>query len=108
MAAINRHKAVKNRGNAFKHPDYILYCKPIKYLKMKNSILIAVVSVLCLGSVACQKKYTCQCISGTAEADGQEFEVNSVSKDDAETKCTRYQEQIKGLYNTTAYECKIK
>ena len=72
---------------------------------MKKLIIVAALSV---GFMACDKDYICKCITNSTLIEDAEFEVNSLRKGDATTKCREYQERMEATFAGEAYECRLQ
>jgi hypothetical protein len=61
---------------------------------MRIALLLAVV---CLGFVACNKEYTCECKTDGFPDSVRSFPVNAVKQGQAKDKCGKYQADVNSV-----------
>lgn len=72
---------------------------------MKKILIVAAMS-LCF--MACDKDYICKCTTSSTILEETEFEVNSLRKKEATTKCREYQERMEATFAQESYECRLQ
>src|SRR5690606_4421092 len=96
----------KNFGKLFFGHGVLDYIARFINKGMMKKLLI--VSAMSLGFMACDKNYVCKCTTNSAKIENTEFEVNSLRKKEATTKCREYQERMEATFAGESYECRLQ